>query len=311
MFDLNKYVISDKNGYLETNINNIDDLIELIRPDKNNCIQLMRKANPLNEEIDLDEHCIFRGQADSAWKLTPSLFRLNSEKIFSKFLSFEKTLINTFEYYCDNSEISIPGDSLQRRKQRLDTYLRSVSDDSGFKFDENDFELLAFAQHYGVPTRLLDWSYQPLVSLYFAAIEAVRLIDLKVDTSETLLKKSFSLWVVSAEQLLSCENIELLEVPASNNNHLSRQAGCFTVVKEFQTPPNFMNYSPKTLEQVLQENNLSRILLKINVDLRVAARAVYYCSSYGFDGAKLFGGANGAARSCNDWLLFQKIAALK
>lgn len=304
MFDINKYVISEKNGYLETNINNIEDLIELIRPDKNNCIKLMKNANSLNEIIDLNDHCIFRGQADSSWKLTPSLFRLNSERIFSKFLSFEKKLINTFEYYCDTSEISIPGDSLQRRMKRVEDYHRSFSDTNGFKFDENDFELLAFAQHYGVPTRLLDWSYQPLVALYFAAIDALRLVDQKKEDIKVLQNKKFSIWVVSSELIYNCENLKLLEVPASHNNHLSRQAGCFTVVKEFEAPINYMNYSPKTLEEVLVDNNLSRILLKINIDLKIATSVIHYCASYGFDGAKLFGGANGAARASNEWLLY-------
>lgn len=88
---------------------------------------------------------LFRGQSDSSWGLSPSLYRLTPNivtgSIKRNYDALENTLIERF---------------FQEGLPYLPPISRSYANNR------------ALAQHFGVPTRLLDWSEDPLVATFFA-----------------------------------------------------------------------------------------------------------------------------------------------
>jgi hypothetical protein len=87
----------------------------------------------------------YRGCGKTTHVLAPSLYRHKSSKSIEDLMSLEKKLLARFR------ERSIP--FLSRHMA-------------------NSWEWLFLMQHYGVPTRLLDWSESPLMALFFAVTSA-------------------------------------------------------------------------------------------------------------------------------------------
>ena len=90
----------------------------------------------------------YRGCGNARYQLLPALYRHKIKKTIGELIGLESDLINWF------------------RQRSIPFHTRSLRD---------DWETLFFMQHYGVPTRLLDWTENPFVAFFFAVISAQKL----------------------------------------------------------------------------------------------------------------------------------------
>jgi hypothetical protein len=90
---------------------------------------------------------LFRGQTCSSWDFKPTLARINRRDRRSTLKQIEKSLMDAFH------------------RQYLPYLSRDLKD---------EWDVLALARHHGLATRLLDWSTNPLVALWFAVREPAK-----------------------------------------------------------------------------------------------------------------------------------------
>lgn len=95
---------------------------------------------------------IFRGMSNESWELIPGIFRKRHEEQGSSSVERSSYSIKIYPAY----EFEI----LSHFRKESSSLLPHIS-------QKDDFTWLQYAQHYGVPTRLLDFTANPLVALFF------------------------------------------------------------------------------------------------------------------------------------------------
>ena len=176
---------------------------------------------------------IYRGVIDKDYKLLP--------KIGRKDINWNHRSIRDAEEYM-----------LSLFKQRSIPFLKY--------YPQNDLEWLALAQHHGLPTRLLDWTRNPLVSAYFA-------VNKKTEADGAIYILKSKKYPISAkeEKKGPFEFNEVRKyIPSHITERIIAQSGLFTI-----HPEPDIEYTSKNVEKLIIKNNfkkeLKHILFKYDI----------------------------------------------
>jgi hypothetical protein len=245
---------------------------------------------------------IFRGQGDATWKLLPSILRGQIHPVYSAVvfrndpLASESRIfaeiasLDTFVQYCDSTGLRTPFDStefrerylLQGDRRFLDTFILGLKAWPSVDY----YDLMALAQHHGLPTRLLDWSRRSYVAAYFAASDALSMDD----------AGELAVWALDlGPGHFGMQDLHVVRVPGSNNANLAAQAGLFTLLtQKYVRGAPFEGY--ECLCDYVRSVG-SKALLKITLPHSEAPKVLDLCERYGITAATLFPDFNGAARA--------------
>lgn len=172
---------------------------------------------------------------------------------------------------------SLTADNIEKEEKNMLQIFKEHSIQYLKVIPRNDWEWLSIAQHHGLPTRLLDWTRNPLVAAYFAVEE-----ETNSDSVIYAYKSHHSLDIIKHKDPFSLKKVNKFNAP-SITSRITAQSGLFTI-----------HSNPK-------EPFHSSKIEKIIIDSRVRKEIKDTLYRYGIHRASLFPDLDGVSKHV-EWL---------
>lgn len=251
---------------------------------------------------------IFRGHSDDAYQLVPSALRNGSQPLIerSNYREVSDNKTQRFLEICELDEFFKTADSiglaLPEDTQVLRNYLFRARHESDMWPQEHVLSLMALAQHHGVPTRLLDWSRNPLKAALLRLQSPPRTQTKPGDYP-------YGQFPLAVFELCPSEArpapFTLVTAPSATNSNLHAQEGVFTLAQTIMGDGSPVDR--RSLDEVLAdwiENYKTRSSIgwfrRVTLPKSEADNLCWEIAHQGITQATLFPNFSGVVAAMND-----------